>query len=341
MVLPRVLWCRLRGVQDDALAEQVEAGPAVHLALDHLDLVDGALGPAGVPVQGEAVDDCLLVVADAGGEGAQACLFAGFDGGGPGFEVAAAGAGGHHLGKCGHVPGERADVRAAGADGLDLGLLAWPEVVGTGQQPASDLAGSRDRGKGVRGGGDLPEWPDVTADGLLAAGPAELLQSSVERSGAGDAFVPPLVQVRLELIQLRFPAGGLARQFARAAGPGEPLHGLAVQPVTRLIADSDSPASSRPRISAWRSRVRVTRRRSRPHASSNPSGGTCPASACPGGSCSAVPAGPAAPLPPGWSFRQPRWPATVFPAYSARLCHRCQRSATWIASGAPARAPSA
>ncbi len=41
--LPRILWSRLRRVQDDALAEKVEAGAAVHLALDHLDLVDGAL----------------------------------------------------------------------------------------------------------------------------------------------------------------------------------------------------------------------------------------------------------------------------------------------------------
>jgi hypothetical protein len=59
-------------VQDDALAEQVEAGAAVHLPFDHLDLVDRALDPAGVPVQGQAVGDGLLVVADADGEGALA-----------------------------------------------------------------------------------------------------------------------------------------------------------------------------------------------------------------------------------------------------------------------------
>src|SRR5205085_10954191 len=88
--LPRILWSRLRRVQDDAFAEQVEAGAAVHLALEHLDLIDGALDPAGVPVQGEAVDDGLLVVADAGGQGAQPGLVVGFDGGEPGLEVAAA-----------------------------------------------------------------------------------------------------------------------------------------------------------------------------------------------------------------------------------------------------------
>ena len=47
-----------------------------------------------------------------------------------------------------------------------------------------------------------------------------------------------------------------------------------------------------------------------------------PPSACPGGSCpgvSAVPGASASSVLPGWSFRQPRWPATVFSAYSARL----------------------
>lgn len=39
----------------------------------------------------------------------------------------------------------RVDVRAAGADGLELGLLVCLEVVGAGQQPAGDLAGLRDR----------------------------------------------------------------------------------------------------------------------------------------------------------------------------------------------------
>ncbi len=69
-------------MQDDAFAEQAEAGAAVHLAFEHLDLVDGALDFAGAPVQGQAVGDGLLVVADAGGEGAQVGLaVVGFYGG--------------------------------------------------------------------------------------------------------------------------------------------------------------------------------------------------------------------------------------------------------------------
>ena len=112
------------------------------------------------------------------------------------FEVAAAGAGGHHLGECGHVPGERVDVRAASADGLELGLLVWLEAVGPGQQPTGDLAGLRD-GRGRTGRGTcLPEWPDVAADGLLAPGPAALLQFGVQLGGVGDAFVPPVSSTR-------------------------------------------------------------------------------------------------------------------------------------------------
>src|SRR5579863_4167552 len=61
-----VIW--LRWVQHDALAEQGEAGAAVHLALDRLDLVDGALDLARAVGEGEAVDDGFLVVADPGGE---------------------------------------------------------------------------------------------------------------------------------------------------------------------------------------------------------------------------------------------------------------------------------
>jgi sodium/hydrogen antiporter len=47
-------------VKDDAGAEQVESGAPVHLAFEHLDLVDGALDLAGAVGQGEAVVAALL-----------------------------------------------------------------------------------------------------------------------------------------------------------------------------------------------------------------------------------------------------------------------------------------
>ena len=158
------------------------------------------LDPAGAPGQGEAVDDGLLVVADANDEGAQSGLVVCFHGGEPAFQVAAAGAGGHHLREGGDVPGERVDVRAAGADRLELVLFVWLEVVGAGQQPAGGLAGLRDRRSRVGRGEGPPEWPDVAADGLLAAGPAAFAEFGVQLGGVGDALVPPLVQVRGELV---------------------------------------------------------------------------------------------------------------------------------------------
>ena len=74
-------------MKDDALAEQGEAGSAVHLAFDHLDPVDVAFDFAGAVGQGEAVGDGLLVGADPGGEGAQAGLVVGFDRGEPVVEL--------------------------------------------------------------------------------------------------------------------------------------------------------------------------------------------------------------------------------------------------------------
>ena len=51
----------LSGGHEDALAQQREAGPAVHLALDHLDPVDVALDGARVPGQGQAVADSVVI----------------------------------------------------------------------------------------------------------------------------------------------------------------------------------------------------------------------------------------------------------------------------------------
>lgn len=50
----------------------MKAGPAEHLAFEHLDPVDGAFDDPGAPGQGEAGDDCIAVTVDACGEGMEA-----------------------------------------------------------------------------------------------------------------------------------------------------------------------------------------------------------------------------------------------------------------------------
>ena len=50
----------------------------------------------------------------------------------------------------------------------------------------------------------------------------------MDLGGVGEALVPPLADVRLELVQPRFPAHA-GHQLISAGGPGVPLHGPAVQ----------------------------------------------------------------------------------------------------------------
>src|SRR5712691_3623690 len=137
--LPRILWCWLRWVQDDAPAKQGEAGAAVHLAFDGLDLVDDALDPARAVGEGEPVEDGFLVAADPVGEGAELGLAVGcLDGCEPGVEVRGAGEAVHHLGERGDVAGEGVDVGAFCAYPGDLFPLGGFQVVWPGQQ-AGDL----------------------------------------------------------------------------------------------------------------------------------------------------------------------------------------------------------
>lgn len=89
---------------------------------------------------------------------------------------------------------------------------------------------------------------------------------------------------------------------------------------SRLIAERESPASRREWISANRSWVRMTSRRSGTDAASGTDTGAASGSGSPG-SC-------------GVARRHPWWAATVLPAASHRFFHRWNRSATWIASGA-------
>jgi hypothetical protein len=56
--------------EEDAFAEEVAVGSAVHLSFDHLDAVDVSFDPAGVPLQGEARFDGVEVAVEAVGEAA-------------------------------------------------------------------------------------------------------------------------------------------------------------------------------------------------------------------------------------------------------------------------------
>jgi hypothetical protein len=62
---------------DDAFAQQVEAGAAVHLPFDRFDPVDVAFGGTGAVGQAQPGGDRGQVVADPGGEGVQFGLVVG------------------------------------------------------------------------------------------------------------------------------------------------------------------------------------------------------------------------------------------------------------------------
>jgi hypothetical protein len=61
----------LPGVMDDAFAEQVEAGPAVHLSLEGFEPVDVSFGGSGAVGQAEPGGDGREVLADPGSESVQ------------------------------------------------------------------------------------------------------------------------------------------------------------------------------------------------------------------------------------------------------------------------------
>jgi hypothetical protein len=93
---------------DDAFAEEVEAGAAVHLPFDCLDPVDVAFGGAGAVGQGQSGGDRGQVEADSFGEGVQFGLVVSLGALEPSGQLLFSGALGHHLGEAGHVLGEAA-----------------------------------------------------------------------------------------------------------------------------------------------------------------------------------------------------------------------------------------
>lgn len=97
-------------------AEEIEAGAAEHLALEHLQVSDSALHGSGDAFECQAVGDGVQVAAYAGGEVAQCGEIVGLDGLKPGRELLAASAG-HDGGEGADVLVEPVEVFAAGEPG--------------------------------------------------------------------------------------------------------------------------------------------------------------------------------------------------------------------------------
>jgi len=143
-----------------------------------------------------------VVALEAVGEGVQVGLVVGLDGGDPVVKAVAVQAS-EDLGELGDVPGERVQMRAACPGLRELGLLIVVQVVRVFEDPAGEVAGFRRAGDGGRGGAGLAEREDVVADGAVSALVAALCELGVQLADVGAAFVPPLVQVGLVVVEER------------------------------------------------------------------------------------------------------------------------------------------
>ncbi len=118
-------------------------------------------------------------------------------------------------------------MRAAFPDLRELCFLVVIEGVRVAEDPAGHVAGFGREGHGRRGGTEFPERLHVAADGAVAAAVALVAELGVQLADVRAALVPPLVQVRLVLIQHRRPPiFGLGEQLACAAGPVEAADGF-------------------------------------------------------------------------------------------------------------------
>jgi hypothetical protein len=194
-------------------------------------------------------------------------------------------------------------------------------------EPSGDVPdGRRGRRQRRRGGAALA---GVAADDGVAAVVAECPDLAEQLGAVAAALAGALVQVRLERVELAGPRllPAAVGEFLPGGGAGVALDGVQAQPRCRAISRRPRPWASRSCTMAWCRRAR---------SAYFPAGSGRPASATAG-------AGPGSSAEAGeWtgSARQARCAATHFSAALARFCHRWNRSATWIASGAPVRAPS-
>ena len=119
------------GVVDDAFAQQIEAGTAVHLSFDRFEPVDVAFDGPGAMGQAQPGGDRGQVVADPGGEDIQFGLVFGVDALKPGGQV---------LAKPVTCSARRSNCEQWPR--TSASSCYWPrvQVVGPAQQPAGDLA---------------------------------------------------------------------------------------------------------------------------------------------------------------------------------------------------------
>ncbi len=175
------------------------------------------------------------------------------------------------------------------------------------------------------------ERAQVAAHGLVAAAVALGADLFGEAGGVGAALGPPLVQVRLELVEQAGPLQGFDQQLVQAGGVGEPAHRGHVQFQSEGDRGSDTPR-------AYSSCTACIALLGPGHDRTSP--GLVAVAGCSSG-VALCRVGRSAGRPGSVQGGRRGGASTVFSTCSQRLCHRCHRSATWIASGAPRRAPSA
>ncbi len=317
------------GGEQDPFAEQRQPGPAEHLSLDHFDVVDAAFDGSGVPAAGQALGDGVEVLFEAFGEG----RYAG-QSGGPGaadpLREVLAGELGEHRGEGADMGGGGLEFGAAFQQGLELGLLVFGQGIRMAGEPAGDFPDARWRRRERRCGGAV--LVKVVTDSGVAAVIAECADLPEQLGDVAAAFRRALVQMGLEGVEQAgarrlpaaidefLPGGGACVALdgvpspAQVAGDGPHAVPLGQQFVHHRVVPAGSLGElpGRLRLWLWRGRRLCGR---------------------PG---SGVAAGPGSGSP-----RQARCAATDRSTALARFCHRWNRSATWIASGAPVRAPSA
>ena len=211
-----------------ALAQEIEVRASIHLSLQRLDPVHGALDGSGAVREGEPGDDGVVVVAEVAGEGGERGQGLAVDAVDPGVEALALELG-EHAGEVRHVGGEGVELGASGADALQRELIIGGQPIRPGHDPADGVPHGRRNGARRWGSTAVPEPAEVEADGLVRAAVAHLCDLVGELGGVGDTGVPAKVEVLLVPVDLAGAFRGLRDELVDAGGVGVAAHGLDVQ----------------------------------------------------------------------------------------------------------------